>query len=54
VKTVKAWVGPEGGGLWTVDAAQYEELWKRADWDTKRINDPRRADAEWAKLYGTK
>jgi hypothetical protein len=48
---VKTWVGPGGQGVWKVDAIRYEELWKRADWGTRFINDSKRADAEWAKLY---
>jgi hypothetical protein len=49
----RAWVGPGGQGCWKVSAYQYENLWKQADWQTRQINDPKRAAKEWANLYNT-
>lgn len=51
MSAVKAWIGPGGMGVWGVDQTAYEELWKRADWATRFINDSKRAEVEWKALY---
>jgi hypothetical protein len=49
---MRTWI--YGTGVWRVTKAEFERLWKAADWDTRQLNDQRRADAEWAKLYEKK
>jgi hypothetical protein len=40
-----------GMGCWSVSPAEFEALWKEASWDVRLVNDRKRAEREWAKLY---
>jgi hypothetical protein len=40
----KAWVC---NGVWSVPSHQWEDLWKQAGWDSRFVNDPKRAQKEW-------
>jgi hypothetical protein len=40
---VKTWVC---AGVWSVPDGEFEDLWSRADDESKRVNDPRRFEAE--------
>jgi hypothetical protein len=40
---VKTWVC---GGVWSLNDWEYENIWVRADDDTKRVNDNARYEAE--------
>jgi hypothetical protein len=49
---MRTWVF--GCATWRVTKAEFERLWKAADWETRQLNDPVRAWKEWRKLYGEK
>jgi hypothetical protein len=40
-----------GCAVWQVTKAEFERLWKKADWDTRQLNDSVRARREFEALY---
>jgi hypothetical protein len=43
-----------GCGVWRVTKTEFERLWKSANWDTRQLNDSKRAAREFAALYEKK